>query len=128
MCGADKQACGTLTVASNMLLLAMLKGVKTGLRLGLRAGTTLFIRPEATYTATLHTSSVRQFTVTIVSTPLPPSHALAPASYHNEVSKARAAAMLGIVALQATQIAISISFIHIQYPIAAAHMSCIRML
>lgn len=61
----DKQACGTLTVASNMLLLAMLKGVKTGLRLGLRAGTTLFIRPEATYTATLHTSSVRQFTVTI---------------------------------------------------------------
>jgi len=63
---ADKQACGTLTVASNMLLLATLKAVRSGLRLGLKVGTTLFVRAEATYTATLHTSAVRQIPVTVV--------------------------------------------------------------
>lgn len=61
----DKQACGTLTVASNMLLLATLKAVRSGLRLGLKVGTTLFVRAEATYTATLHTSAVRQIPVTV---------------------------------------------------------------
>jgi hypothetical protein len=61
----DKQSSGTLTVASNMVLLATLKALKSGLKLGLKVGSTLFIRPEATYTATLHTSVARQIPVTV---------------------------------------------------------------
>ena len=64
---ADKQACGTLTVASNILLLTAIKAFKKGLRLGVKVGTTLFVRPEATYTATLHTSAARKLPVTMVS-------------------------------------------------------------
>ena len=50
-----------------MVLLATLKALKSGLKLGLKVGSTLFIRPEATYTATLHTSVARQIPVTVVS-------------------------------------------------------------